>query len=267
VLPKVVLIFVILAAISGCVTGDGPAPSASVGPLVDILKSFAPTGEPLKIKELPVNSQGAQPPVASAVDVYIIVHPGYGVFFQDLAKEKHAASKFLLLNKQFENEAAFISSRAAAGATIILILPGDFMTESISPGSFISYLNKIAGGTSLYYMTSKTSSSGKIAKENMINLFAFLKSVKAERIMIGGGYVGRCQGEFYNDLTAYRSAEGTYIVPEISTISPVDISAQEAAAAFEGIELQNYSLVNRFIGNKAGNSAANIRSIPLPSKN
>jgi hypothetical protein len=116
-------------------------------------------------------------------------------------------------------------------------------------------------------MTSKTSSSGDIATDDMVKLFEFLKSVKAERIMVGGGYVGRCQGEFFSELTSYRSTEGTYIVPEISTISPVDISAQEAAEAFEAMQLQNYSLVRRFIGKKAKNAKANILSIPSPSKN
>jgi hypothetical protein len=266
---RAVLILVILAALSGCATGRGrTAPvSVSAGPFADILGSYPPTTEPLHIKELPRSSTGAQRLVASAADVYIIVHPGYGVFFQNLTKENHAASKYLLLNKQFENEAAFISSKAAAGATIILVLPGNFETESIAPSSFISYLNKTAAGRSVYYMTSKTSSSGDIATDDMVKLFEFLKSVKAERIMVGGGYVGRCQGEFYNELTSYRSVERTYIVPEISTISPVDISAQEAAEAFEAMQFQNFTLVTRFIGKKAKNAKPNILSIPPPSEN
>ncbi len=267
---SLVLVFVILAALSGCATGDGPASSASAGsagPFADILKSYAPTAEPLNIKKLPVSLPGAQLPVASVDDVYIIVHPGYGVFFQNLAGEKYGTSKYLLLNKQFENETAFLSSRAASGATIILVLPGNFMTESVAPKSFISYLNKTARGPSVYYMTSKTSSSGSITHDDTLSLFAFLQSVKAERIMVGGGYVGRCQGEFYNELTSYRGAERTYIVPEISTISPVDISDQEAAAAFEAMQFKNYTLVRRFIGKKSRNATANILSIPPPSKN
>ncbi len=264
-----VLVLVILAVISGCATGNGassPVSAVSVGPFGDILKSYAPTGEPLNIKKLPADSTGS-PPVVSAADVYIIVHPGYGVFFQNLAKENHAESKYLLLNKQFENEAAFISSRAAAGATIILVLPGNFMTESVAPESFVSYLNKTAKGPSVYYITSKTSSSGEIAADDTLNVFAFLLRVKAERIMIGGGYVGRCQGEFYYDMISYGNAERTYIVPEISTISPVDITAQEASDAFEAMQFQNYTLVSRFIGKKAKNAKPNILSIPQPSKN
>lgn len=272
---KAVLILVILAVISGCATGNGPSSPVSagpagsvvsVGPFGDILESYAPTGEPLHVKELPRSSPRAQRPVADASDVYIIVHPGYGVFFQDLVKEKHAESKYLLLHKQFENEAAFLTSRAASGATIILVLPGNFMTESVAPESFVSYLNKTAKGPSVYYMTSKTSNSGHIDKDVMIDLFAFLKSVKAERIMIGGGYVGRCQGEFFSELTSYGSAEGTYIVPEISTISPVDITAQEASDAFEAMQFQNYTLVSRFIGKKTKNVKPNILSISPPSK-
>ena len=114
-------------------------------------------------------------------------------------------------------------------------------------------------------MTSKNSSSGNIAQDDMINLFAFLKSVKADRILIGGGYVGRCQGEFYNELTSFRGAERIYIVPEISTISPLDISTQEAAAALEAMQFQNYTLVRQFIGKKSKNTATNMLSItPQP---
>jgi len=262
-LCRPVIILFILAALSGCATGGVPATAASAGSFADILESYAPTGEPLKIRELPVSSPG----IASAADVYIIVHPGYGVFFQNLTREKHEASKYLLLNKQFENEASFISSRAASGATIILVLPRDFETEGLSPPSFISYLNKTAGGPSVFYMTSKSSGSGNIATDDMINLVAFLQSVKAERIMIGGGYIGRCQGEFYSELTTYLGAKNAYIVPEISTISPADISDQDASAAFEAMRHQNYTLVRRFIGKKAGNATANILSIRPPSNN
>ena len=267
----ILALVILLGIISGCATVEKPPslplPAPSTGRFLDIQKSYAPTGEEtLALRKLPVNSSDAVSPFVSSADVYIIVHPGYGIFFQNLLRDKHAESKYILLNKQFENETAFISSKAASGATIILILPGNFETESVAPQSFISYLNRTAGpGPSVFYMTTKSSSSGNIAKDDMINLVTFLYNVKAERVMVGGGYIGRCQKEFHNELTSFLP-KLVYIVPEISTISPEDISALKATTIFESIQQQNYTLVNQFIDRRSGNASTNILSI-LPPQN
>ena len=264
-LYRALLVLVILVALSFCSVIDNPASAAS--PFAKITDNYAATGEPLKIKKLPGNSTTLSSSPTGSADVYIMVHPGYGVFFQSRPGETDGDAKYLLLNQQFENEIEFISSKAASGATMILVLPGQFETEGVAPRSFISYLNKTAGiGPALYYMTSKSTNSGNIVADDMINLATFLLGVKAERIMVGGGFIGRCQKEFFNELTSYLSKNIVYIVPEISTISPEDISAREASAILEGMRRQNYSLVKQFIDKKAKDSAANVLSIPPSSQ-
>jgi hypothetical protein len=120
-----------------------------------------------------------------------------------------------------------------------------------APETYTAYLNAVtAGGSSVFYIYSESLSNGTIPTAEMVDLYRFLQSVKVGRVLIGGGYIGRCQREFYNELTAYYETTGSYIVPEISTISPEDISDEEAAAILRGIEGGDYGPVRKFIEKK-----------------
>ena len=157
--------------------------------------------------------------------------------------------------------------RLALAATLallllILVLPGNFQQDSIAPLSYTYYLNAAAGaGTSVYYLTSETWSSGMLSMDSMVMLYGFLKKVGATRMLIGGGYIGRCQREFYNQVSAYVDRIPAYIVPEISSISPDDISNRESAEILTSLRQGDYTPVRKFIEEKS-KGTANL--VPLP---
>ena len=60
----------------------------------------------------------------------------------------------------------------------------------------------------------------------------------------------------------YIERKSSYIVPEISTISPDDVTDEEAAAILASIREKDYTPVKKFIEKKT-KGAANI--LPLPA--
>jgi hypothetical protein len=97
--------------------------------------------------------------------------------------------------------------------------------------------------------------------DSMVKLYAFLQQVRADKILIGGGFIGRCQREFYNQMAAYLEKVTAYIVPEISSISPDDISTPEASEILESLQRRDYSPIRRFIEKKS-QGAAGILQFP-----
>jgi len=260
----------ITLAVSGCATvEDTLSPSKQ---FADIINSFPAAQEQLKFPDLtkiPATitstlTATARSTPARASEVYVIVHPAYAVFFQSLTKENFAEAKYRLLKKQFETEQKFIAKQAASGATIILVLPGK-TSDGVFPASYPSYrhyLNDTAGvGNSVFFIYSDTSSSGAIPQNEMMSLYYFIRGLKAAKVMVAGGYIGRCQREFYNELTNYIDKAQVFIVPQLSTISPDDVTEKEAEQILNGLEQQDYTLVKQFIDKKTG---ALTNTLPLP---
>lgn len=254
----------IVLAVSGCATRNNP--SSPSRQFTDIITSFPASQEKLLFPDLtkiPAQLASATSP-ASDSDVYVIVHPAYAVFFQSLGKEHFAEAKYQLLKKQFETEKEFIAKQAASGATIILVLPGKAPNGDFPATypSYRNYLNRTAGaGNSVFFIYSDTSSSGAIPEDEMMSLYYFIRGLKPARVMVAGGYIGRCQREFYNELTNYIEKSQVFIVPQLSTISPDDVTEQEAEEILRGLEQHDYTLVKQFIDKRTG-ASANI--LPLP---
>ncbi len=250
----------IVLAVSGCATAADD-PLSPLRQYTDIIKRFPATQEELTFPDLaqfppPLASTDLPAPVP---EVYIIVHPAYAVFFQDLGEENYPAAKYRLLMKQFETEKEFIAKKAASGATLILVLPGK-TEEGDFPDSYPAYrdyLNKTAGaGRSVFFLYSDTSISGNISQNEMLSLYYFIRGLRPARILLAGGYIGRCQLEFYNGLTNYIDKSQIFIMPQFSTISPDDVTKKEAERILKGLELHDYTLVKELIINKTGASDA-----------
>jgi hypothetical protein len=258
--PGPVIICVVFLLI-GCATVNT---SDSAGRrFFDRLNRYPSATDALKIPKLTGTALSAIPGSAAASgDVFILVHPAYSLFFRDGTKSRYTEAHYGLLSRQFDNEARFIAEAARTGEIVILIIPGDYAGESTAPLSYTAYLNATASqGPAVFDLSSESVSSGAIAMNDMVDLYRFLQGVQAGKVLIGGGYIGRCQREFFNEMTAYFDKSSTYIVPEISTISPDDISGTEAASILESINRQDYRPVRKFIEKKL-NKAANLLSIP-----
>lgn len=231
----------------------------------ELLQLYPPTKASLNIRRLP-----EVPPASSAQPgkpVIIIVHPAYALFFRDERRSTYTAAKYDLLEHQLFAEARFISDAAQSGNILILVIPGKYEQDSIAPASYTTYLNAMTGGSqTVYYIRTETSHSGAIHLDTTVKLHDFLRNVRAERILVGGGFIGRCQGEFYRQLTTYVENIPSYIVPEISTLSPDDISSSEALDILAGIRKKDYQPVVKFIENKSKGDTNILPLAPGPSR-
>ena len=263
--PTGVLLAVLLF-LSSCAPATVSAPSDdSVERYAAIIGAYSQQDDALRIVRL--DSDNARSVLASAAtrDVYIVVHPGYSLFFSGADDQKgmrYGGAKYGMLEAQFLAEARFLGDLVRAGSLVILIVPGSYQTDSIAPLAYAGYLNAVAYGPTVLYLPSTGSSVGTVSSEDMVNLFHFLEAVKPVRVLVGGGYIGRCEREFYNQLTAYYDRNKTFILQEASAVSPDDVTSTEAAAISDGIRRGDYHPVESFLARKLDRDV-NTLSIPL----
>ena len=252
-----VLLSLTVALAAACAPPDPP--SKRFG---EILWRYPGTSEPLKVQTLSADAYAAIPPASRGKAVTIIVHPAYSLFFRDERRSTFTEAKYDLLKYQLDTEARFISEIARTDNVLILVLPGSYPKESIAPLSYTAYLNSLTGGSAtVYAVYSETSSTGNLPMDTMVTLYGFLRSIKATTVLVGGGYIGRCQREFYNQMVAYVDKVRTYVVPDISSISPDDISDRQAVEFLDSIKQKDYEPVKRLI-QKLTQGGAN--TLPLP---
>lgn len=223
-------------------------PDSSARRFFDKLNEYPGTQKQLRIPHLTESSSDSIQNLPGSSDVFIVVHPAYSLFFRDPNRARFGESKYALLVKQFDNEADFVARAARAGKIVLLVIPGNYEAESTAPSSYTAYLNGItAHGRTVFYIFSEAYSTGSISMNDMLNLYRFLYRVKARNVLVGGGYIGRCQREFYNQLTSYFEKKASYIVPEISSISPDDVTEGEAGVIVQSIAQNDYTAVTKFI--------------------
>ncbi len=230
----------------------GCAPTALEKRFTDILQDYPATEEPLRIPRLTGTRHEKAAPGSGSREVIIMVHPGYSLFFRSRERNLHSEVKYDLLKLQLDSEAASIRAIARSGRPLILVVPGDYQNESIAPLSYTYFLNSLTeGSTSVLYIYSESSNSGTLATDTMVNLYRYLQSMHMDRVLIGGGYIGRCEREFYSELATYIDNIRTYIVPELSSVSPDDISDKEAGAMLDGLRRKDFTLIRDFIERKS----------------
>jgi hypothetical protein len=181
--------------------------------------------------------------------IYIIVHPAFFPFFhtddrltEELIgpfSEKNVIEKFLelkskkpeitVLQAQERRMRDFLELKSSEKKLIILILPKDYNKYSgyaykNGPDEYTRYLNEATNESeSVLYIHSRSATRGYLKEEDLYLLMGFLLNVDASKILIGGGYIGRCLEGFYVDLTEEFGEKDAYIVPELSDVSPKDI--------------------------------------------
>lgn len=251
------LAVLVLLAAAGCTAADTPAKR-----FTEILYRYPQSQEPLGIARLSASSADAVPLTLRGRAVTIMVHPAYSLFFREEHRSSYSEAKYELLKIQLDNEARFIGEIAKSDNLLILVLPGNYQKDSLAPLSYTFYLNSSAKSSPLaFYIYSEASSSGSLSTDTMVTLYGFLQRVKADKVLIGGGYIGRCQREFYNQITTYVDKIPAFIVPEISSISPDDVDDDEARTIVNSLHNRNYAPVKSFI-EKKGQGKANVLYMP-----
>ena len=250
--------FLFSAVAAAVLLSAGCASEVRAKRFTELLQLYPETQSPLKVRPLPDAALARDP---SPRTVTIIVHPAYALFFRNEKRNTYSEAKYDLLEYQLFQETRYIRDAAKKGDIIILVIPGGYELDSIAPPSYTTYLNSMAGeGQAVYFIRSETTHSGIIALDTTVKLHGFLRSIRTSKILIGGGFVGRCQGEFYRQFTTYVENVPTFIVPEISTLSPDDISSGDAEDILTGIRNKDYQLIVDFIGNKG--EEPNILGMP-----
>ncbi|MDH4163581.1 MAG: hypothetical protein OEW15_12965 [Nitrospirota bacterium] len=230
----------------------------------ELLQRYPETDAPLSMRQL---TESTVLPIAGKDRaITVIVHPAYSLFFRDERKSIYTAAKYDLLEYQLAAEARFIIKMAKSGDPLILVLPGNYPKDSIAPRSYTMYLNSTTGGSpAVFYILSETSHSGSIPLETTVLLHDLLRKSRVKTLLIGGGYIGRCQKEFYSQLTTYVEDVSAFIVPEISSISPDDISTGEAEDILMSLHQKDFQPVAEFVDMKHRGSAE-VRSLTSLSR-
>jgi hypothetical protein len=187
--------------------------------------------------------------VSENENAYIIVHPSYYIFMDEkpfdvdpdesknavesfIENKEISGSSYISFMKAYErNEMNFIINAGRQKKLVILILPGMYLKSdhyvyknSSIGDQFARYLNHVTHGSyTIFYLETIKTTSGEISSEDAVILVNFLRKQGVKNIYIGGGYVGRCQEEFYKMLILKWPQEYIALVPEITAISPDDI--------------------------------------------
>jgi len=257
------------AALFGCASLEkNSVSSADISP-----ESPGDTKEyTLDVKSLR-DAQGQWGQLPKTDEAYIIVHPSYYVFFQkkpfhlapsadktlvELFTEMNFPSENTLLNlmKQYESmEMDFISTSKNENKLVILVVPGQYrrsrsyLYKSVSD-EYARYLNSVASSAdSVFYIESTETDSGKIAEKDMRILTDMLTSLGVQNVFVGGGYIGRCQEEFYRSFSKEWPENNMALIPELSAFSPRDLSDATARMLLTNELTLNTNAMNYFIRN------------------
>lgn len=242
--------------------------------------------EPLLIKnlrDLPAASRAELETKWSGSEVYIIVHPSYYLFFHEKpfavpsSDSKNIVGTFLEnefadsdavidLMKAYEKaEMDFMALAKQKNTHVILLIPGNYLTSHHyifrdGPDEYTRYINELTGDSEdVIYIESMSANTGKMFREDQTLLLNFLRKAGIVKIYLGGGYVGRCQKEFYNFLSNEWSKDDIAIIPEISSFSPTDLTGPTAKMLLAADRRLNSAAANFFIhnGGVRGLSASN----------
>jgi len=186
---------------------------------------------------------------------YIIVHPAFFPFFhypktvpvidqesflpkdnvvERILHMKPMDLKFALLQAQERRMRDFLEFMSAREKLVIVVVPrhyNKYRRYRYREGhdEYARYLNEVTNfSKSVLFAESRSPNRGYLTDEDGIRLMEFLLSVNAETIYIGGGYIGRCLEDFYVLLTEEFGQEDIYVVPELSDISPIEITKKLA---------------------------------------
>ena len=249
--PFLVVVYALMLLVVLFAAGAGCAPPAMEKRFTDLLERYPGSDEPLAITPLSKAKADELPAWSRGGDIVIMVHPGYSLFFRSRERNIHSETKYDLLKLQMDAEAASIRKMAASGQPLILVIPGNYQRDSVAPGSYVHFLNTLTNNSpSVYYITSESANSGGLSTDTMVMLYRYLTGMGVGRVLIGGGYVGRCEREFHNQLLTYFDDIRFFVVPELSSVSPDDVDDDEALDILNSLRQNDFTPILRIINEK-----------------
>lgn len=172
--------------------------------------------------------------------MYIIVHPAYYFFFHDDYStetkeienylEKNTLTKTgLFLREQERSLRDFLEITSTRNRLILIVLPGNYREYSgyryrYGDDEFARYINEVTNNSEAsIYLYSEKPNRGMLSRESMKTLTKFIEAVKPDKIVLGGGYLGRCLEDFFRQLAPDLKDGQVEIEPWISALSPEDL--------------------------------------------
>ena len=210
----------------------------------------------LDLMDIPEDEYARYAEYARGGRAFIIVHPAFYTFFTtdasirledtgelhpDNLVERLYAKKDLndirlkVMQEQEKAQRDFMEVLSIEEILVVVVVPKDYKDhedEALTRGrdEYTRFLNEITNESeSIVYIESKKWDRGGLDKESLDTILDFLIQANVKRIYVGGGYVGRCLGEFYDSMDVYmRKREyhkyfNFYMVPELAAISPIDL--------------------------------------------
>jgi hypothetical protein len=225
--------------------------------------------------------------------VYIIVHPAYYAFFVNdevltssrdsrILPEENIVERFCskrsfydydlrLMQEQERMLKDFLEVATAEKKLVILVLPADYKAH-LNYGyingldEYVRYINEVTHMSgSVLYMESMEYQTGYIGENDLSALSEFLREIGAKKVMLGGGFAGRCLDNFYASLQRKFDYRNIYIVPEITTVANEDIDGSASGKLFTHDGTINFREMSGNIGKMAkhskGDPALQIRHL------
>ena len=189
--------------------------------------------------------------------VYVIVHPGFYVFFENQVKlssdeDRRAfprkniierfgdsipqeAFSFKIALEQEKLVREFLEFASEEKKLVIVLLPRDHVrhlaygyVEGLD--EYARYVNEMTNASeSVLYLESLGWNNGVIETEDQRVLTAFLEELGVRTVFVGGGYIGRCVDDCYISLRKKFSYGDVILVPELLVMSFVDTVATHSA--------------------------------------
>lgn len=176
-------------------------------------------------------------------DLYVIVHPAYSIFFHDLEPlyaSRNPVDSFLnettytknsrFIREQERSLRDLVEITSTRKRLILFVLPGNYREYDgyiykYGPDMFARYINSITNESeSVLYLYSEKPNRGRLSDRSKNHLIEFFDAVNPKRIIIGGGYIGRCLEDFYKDISSSAFGEKIMIAGEISAFSQDDLN-------------------------------------------
>jgi len=228
-------------------------------------------------------------------NIYVIVHPGYYTFFhgkhnlppaeeiggyptRNLVERLTTDStlgKGLNIRVMKEQERLirnFLEFMSMEKKLVILVLPRDYRDHLINGyaagrDDYARFINDLTNmSPSILYIESETHDNGFLAKPDLELLKEFIDGTGAKKIMLGGGYLGKCVDNFYASIRLKYKYEDVSFVADITSISPTDMVTDSVRLLIKGrinyTAMQQYFKDSGFTTTNPDEEAISIRRLP-----
>lgn len=216
-------------------------------------------------------------------NIYVIVHPGYYAFFhakhnlppgeeiggypaRNLVERIAADSelgKSLNIRVMKEQERLirnFLEFMSMEKKLVILVLPRnhrEHLLNGYAAGhdEYARFINDLTNmSPSILYIESETHDNGFLTKPDLELLKEFIDETGAKKIMLGGGYLGKCLDNFYESVRLKYKYDDVSFVADITSVSPTDMVTDAVRLLVKG--RINYSAMWKYF-KKSGFTSSN----------